>query len=41
MLQKTIRAKHRPPEITKTSSSSIQEIEIEVTKVLYGLKRQS
>nr|DAD33641.1 TPA_asm: hypothetical protein HUJ06_012492 [Nelumbo nucifera] len=38
---KPIGAKHRPPKITKTSSSSIQEIEIEVAEVLYGLKRQS
>nr|DAD26107.1 TPA_asm: hypothetical protein HUJ06_027575 [Nelumbo nucifera] len=38
---KPIGAKHQPPKIIKASSSSIQEIEIEVAEVLYGLKRQS
>ncbi|XP_077211748.1 protein TIME FOR COFFEE-like isoform X2 [Tasmannia lanceolata] len=37
---KLIGNKHRPPKISKTSSSSIQEIEIEVAEVLYGLTRQ-
>ncbi|XP_068647295.1 protein TIME FOR COFFEE-like isoform X3 [Aristolochia californica] len=37
---KPIGSKHRPPKISKTSSSSIQEIEIEVAEVLYGLTRQ-
>ncbi|PKA61374.1 Protein time for coffee [Apostasia shenzhenica] len=32
-------AKHRPPKTSKASSSSIQEIEIEVAEVLFGMTR--
>ncbi|KAF8394414.1 hypothetical protein HHK36_020622 [Tetracentron sinense] len=37
---KTIGLKHRPPKISKSSSSIQEEIEIEVAEVLYGLMRQ-